>query len=553
VGFAIVFVTIVFYQSIQLFPNSANNLEKISKKDQQKFFQKFTGRGDSHPNLRSLDLEDARNAENADFFDSIANDIIQTLDCDTLLEQQTPVWRNGDYVYGAKEEILRRKLLLEEEVEETEPRDDDTADDPAGEQGVYLDTRDRPDRNMFDDDPNGLKKEYGLVTGAHLFCLAAYPRSETAFWNDKIQCKVYEKQKEILDLWSTAQTEILDPHVLQRTLALVTEQSITLMEKTLYVWSSPRDDGTTYMTGNLNDQLKNQRAGNYGGVAGLADNLGAKKLYVDVGSGLGYTAFAVAILYPGTEIVSIEAASTNWLLQSMNWICNDFENTQKPSKVILAGVGPSAGTAQAAKFIWRPTATTSTRSWSLTVEDEEGNSRTDTAGKAEDDIEISVKLKPWHSIQTEAEIRDRKIDVLNVDCEGCEYNLIPSLSEEEFRYISSILGQVHWGYIPKAKLPSSKRGRETHERLCEHENFARSSIECCAFPSLPVKSSFSGELLILDADAFPPQQATVRDLAEDLCDRFDEWAIEHHLSSVESDWGWFQISSLKEPTSRETI
>jgi hypothetical protein len=200
VGFAIVFVTIVFYQSIQLFPNSANNLEKISKKDQQKFFQKFTGRGDSHPNLRSLDLEDARNAENADFFDSIANDIIQTLDCDTLLEQQTPVWRNGDYVYGAKEEILRRKLLLEEEVEETEPRDDDTADDPAGEQGVYLDTRDRPDRNMFDDDPNGLKKEYGLVTGAHLFCLAAYPRSETAFWNDKIQCKVYEKQKEILDL-----------------------------------------------------------------------------------------------------------------------------------------------------------------------------------------------------------------------------------------------------------------------------------------------------------------------------------------------------------------
>jgi hypothetical protein len=122
--------------------------------------------------------------------------------------------------------------------------------------------------------------------------------------------------------------------------------------------------------------------------------------------------------------------------------------------------------------------------------------------------------------------------------------LIPSLSKAEFDALSTIMGGVHWGYIPETKLPSSERGRVTHQRLCVHENFANSAKECCAFPDLAVISGTPGEILVQEAaGVFPPKTGTVRDVAGKLCDDFDQWAELHHLNDIESDWGWFQITS----------
>lgn len=120
-------------------------------------------------------------------------------------------------------------------------------------------------------------------------------------------------------------------------------------------------------------------------------------------------------------------------------------------------------------------------------------------------IQLSVKLRTWQSILKDAEITSRQIDVLNVDCEGCEYNLIPALTDDEFQSMATVMGGMHWGYIPVDSLPSSERGKATHERLCQHENFAATAIECCAFPDLPVTSSVAGEVLVKDVDVFPPR------------------------------------------------
>ena len=151
-------------------------------------------------------------------------------------------------------------------------------------------------------------------------------------------------------------------------------------------------------------------------------------------------------------------------------------------------------------------------------------------------------------VQAEADIVDRDINILNIDCEGCEYNLVPALKEAEFSAISTVLGQLHWGYIPALQLPSSKRAEDTHKRLCQHEDFARTAIECCAFPDLQVKSRSSGEILVLEnnRDAFPEVPATVKDLAGGLCDRFEAWAEEHSIFNVESDWGWFQGGTARQ-------
>lgn len=105
------------------------------------------------------------------------------------------------------------------------------------------------------------------------------------------------------------------------------------------------------------------------------------------------------------------------------------------------------------------------------------------------------------------------------------------------------MGEVHWGYIPEHKLPSSKRGQMTHDRLCQHENFARTAKECCGSPDLQVRSFNPGEVLYRDGAG--NEAATVKDLSnEGLCDDFSDWVEEHHYYEIDNDYGWFEISSV---------
>ena len=106
------------------------------------------------------------------------------------------------------------------------------------------------------------------------------------------------------------------------------------------------------------------------------------------------------------------------------------------------------------------------------------------------------------------------------------------------------MGEMHWGYIPVQKLPSSKRGQITHDRLCQHENFARTAKECCGNLQLQVKSAFPGEVLIREGKD-NTHAATVEDLIEDgFCDDFDTWKEEHYFYNVDNDYGWFELTSV---------
>lgn len=527
----------------------------------------------NHP---ELGLASEEEGENTDLLDAIASDILLTLQCHKLLaNKETGFVSTFGSIYGGlplwDDEKRRRRLEEERDAfadrDAAAPYDDDVIDDPNG-MGGY---------------------NSGAVTAAHLFCLAAFPPSqgipedmdETIWWNDKISCGVRTStqiQRKLLDLWSTGRAEISDTLTFKKLLQISTEHTISLFGKSLNVWSASNDQGTEYLInrfqsvydkhqkrnqGNDNENEidqdgndnENEDINEYEALMELGETLGEGTLFVDVGSGLGYTAMAIAILYPGTEIVSIEAASTNWFLQELNWLCNDFEGIQEdvnPPHVVLAGIGPSTGTSQAAHFVWRPTESTNTRAWALNLEKDKADAaaadadaeHADPSVSSRYDLQLDVKLRPWHMVQAEAEIVHRGIAVLNVDCEGCEYNLIPALNEPDFSGISTVLGQMHWSYIPTLQKPSSQRAKDTHKRLCQHEDFARTAMECCAFPDMPVKSRQSGEILVIDG-SFPEKQATVRYLAGKLCDGFDAWADQHDLFNIESDWGWFQGGTMR--------
>jgi FkbM family methyltransferase len=513
----------------------------------------------NHPDLHvTADRDD-------ESYNAMALDIIQTLQCHQLLnqtkqqqrEQQEEEQENRDQYGGYQsrggEQSNSGSGSGEDDDDDTKERGQrrqrrlDEADEEEAEEGLGQDNSGSQDV-QDDDDANrrgqgsSSNDDYGgtaaapppPMTGMHLFCLAAFSAADQEIDDikDKVHCDAtHTRQQTLLDLWSAARSEMPEPILLQ-TLQVAVEEERELVGNRVHLWAPTGDDGLEWQLSELN----NHKDVDEGGITGLTNNLGSNKLYVDVGSCLGLTSMAVALLYPGTKIVSIEAAAPNWLLQEMNWRCNDFIAMDQ-KKVILSGVGQNRKNAapQMAKFMWRPHATTSTRAWTPAAE------RQDT------DVELTIKLRPWHALLAEAGISEQqRIDVLNVDCEGCEYNLIPSLSEEDYDAISTVMGGVHWGYIPLHKKPSSQRAKETHERLCRHENFARTAKECCGFPELAVVSSTPGEALVREGPDFPPKAGTVRDVAGELCNDFDTWAAVNHLNDIESDWGWFQISSMAE-------
>ena len=308
-------------------------------------------------------------------------------------------------------------------------------------------------------------------------------------------------------------------------LDIATESERAIIDTNLHLWAPGLDTGLEYMVAHVNDKEKTV---DHGGLYGI-QNLGPGHVFVDVGSCLGTTSLAISLLYPGTRIVSIEAAGPNWLMQEMNWRCNADELPTPPHAVLLGGVGPAHEATVFAEMLWRGSQVTATRSW------------TPTSERQETDRDIPVQLEPWHALLVQAEIANQRVDVLNVDCAACEYNLIPAMTDKEFNSINTVMGGLHWGYIPRSKLPSSKRAKETHQRLCQHENFARTAKECCQFPDLPVISSFPGEAIVQDNNKY--KSGTVIDVAGELCDDFHAWAIEKHVFDIDNDFGWFQITS----------
>ena len=265
--------------------------------------------------------------------------------------------------------------------------------------------------------------------------------------------------------------------------------------------------------------------------------MGNNKLFVDVGSALGLTSMLIAYLYPGTTVVAIEPAAPSWLIQNINFRCNLSHHQRSYVHPILAGVGTKHhdDNDSMMKMIWRPSMTTATRNWNP-------ENQFDFAV----DIELTVHLRTLRAILAEATPEDlplgTPISVLNLDCEGCEYNLIPSMHETSFNSIGVLLGRTNWGFIPTIKKPSSHRARDTHKRVCSHYNFAKRCKECCDFPSLEVKPKLHSSNRV-SGDSSSSEQS-VAEIAGDLCNGFPEWAEKEKLRDIPDDYGWNEMSAF---------
>ena len=506
--------------------NSEEKIQSLRKTKKHPVLMETTEDGDSQRgNDKNPVVKRTQRMKNE--MNAVALDITENLDCEKLLKEAEDSSKlfsmGGEFSDGVDDflENARRRLQ----------QDDD--DDAQEKWGDLLEKE--QDKSFLDDfiDDDNMRGGGGFVdlSAKHLLCIAASENPPEVVTN-KISCDGSKgKQKALLQLWSSARSQMsLD--LVKKVLDLARESNQIIQGRSYNLWAPVGDVGLSYMVNTLNTNENVDR----GGLNGLGGALGPGKTFVDVGSCLGLTCLVVNNKYPGTKIVSIEPASPNWLLQELNLRCNLPKKDLKNIRIILEGVGANDDEEDnmMSKIMWRPTTTTSARSWTPKEEYKDG------------DEELVVRLRNLKSILAEANvIPPAHIDVLNVDCQGCEYSMIPEMTDEEFEEIPTVTGQVHWGYIQSNKLPSSRRGSTTHQRLCGHENIARSTRECCAFPDTPVKSSTPGEVLEKNDDKeFLPRKITVSDvIAEKLCDNFEEWTTEHLLNDVNDDFNWFELSS----------
>lgn len=408
-----------------------------------------------------LKLEKMASPLLSESYNAIAMDIIKLLECETLLNNTAnsqSLYNNGgggmyddgimqegmgdggeDFGGGGKEEengnVRRRQrrlqeadMLLEQAVEAEKAVEggggggdgtddgDDSLKQNNNPDGRGMGGADGADMGMgdgmYDDLAGNAWQGYEEVTAKELFCLAA---STTTLEPDKlnlakqrVQCDAANtKQRALLDVWSSARAQMTE-ELLLKTLNLATESTRTLGSNTVNLWAPRNDDGINFVLSQVSNQDESARQ-NGNNFYGLSHNLGPDHLYVDVGSCLGITTLAVILQYPKTRVVSVEPAPPNWLMQEINMKCN-LDDEQQP-KVLLAGVGPHTKSTLAAKLLWRPSAVTATRAWTPAAEKIKG-----------EDEELIVQLKPFKTILAEADVLSaHHIDVLHVDCEGCEY------------------------------------------------------------------------------------------------------------------------------------
>ena len=192
-------------------------------------------------------------------------------------------------------------------------------------------------------------------------------------------------------------------------------------------------------------------------------NLKPEDLFVDVGSNLGVVSILAALQYPDIRILSIEASPPTWFYQQLNLLCNI--PSHQTVKSICVGLGKTDGTT---KMMYRPSSTTSTRNWNPNSE-----------YNPSEDIEFDIHISSLDTVLAETS-NQYPITMMKLDCEGCEYEFLPSLSGQT--KIKDMVGEIHYGFMAQFnKEPSAEKIMAAHNRVCSYSYFKDTAKECCYF------------------------------------------------------------------------
>lgn len=261
--------------------------------------------------------------------------------------------------------------------------------------------------------------------------------------------------------------------------------------------------------------------------------LGVHKLFVDVGAQWGITSLSVLYHYPATKVICLESNKSHWLLLHINILWNVNHQIYDRNVLILpGGLGTHDGQSMSLQS-WKPITSSTSLSSSSKVnnnkEDDDDKYKTKQQHQADqvheqdqDEPENEQLVYLWtlstirqlayhHLYLTQRNVHI--IDLLKLDCEGCEYHIIPNLTQNEKQSIKSIVlgSEIHGHHLllnnnnlnhnmnnnnnnntkkaltksstSSLTVPSIEIQNETHEFLCQYQAFA-TFVECCNYTQL---------------------------------------------------------------------
>lgn len=221
-------------------------------------------------------------------------------------------------------------------------------------------------------------------------------------------------------------------------------------------WSAEEDEGVEVVIREI------PQDGYWSNITLLDD-----ELMIDAGSNVGAVSILTAAKYPHVRIVAVEAVPFTWVYQQVNIhsLLPEADVSSGRIRSELAALG--ADTDGALRMQYRPKTSTSSRNWNPDNE----------ASWAM--CNITVQFVSLRTLLTRQSLSDQRIAWLKMDCEGCEYQVVPDMSPAELARIGAVSGEFHVSHIaqwnPKM-LPDFDRVARTLRGICP--KFSRPMSDC---------------------------------------------------------------------------
>ena len=229
----------------------------------------------------------------------------------------------------------------------------------------------------------------------------------------------------------------------QNILTTISEpSSLELYGTTIYLAQRKDDNGLQKLKHEFSQQLQD----GYGLNRLLTIQNGTM---IDIGANIGAISIFLAKRIPNSQIISFEPIPQTYFLLRYNMFLNNITVIKKWDRgTTMCGIIPinqAVGAIQEVKEITYPT----------------NQSQLAALSDSPDGHKINITVASFHDIIRRYDID--VIDFLKIDCEGCEFEVIPSIKDRfvdknKIRYVGA---EIHQSLMDPTSKPLAKRPNQT--------------------------------------------------------------------------------------------
>lgn len=250
---------------------------------------------------------------------------------------------------------------------------------------------------------------------------------------------------DLLQLWHDALAHLGgDVAVLVHALDIASRTSVVSHGRALTIWAAAGDTGARLA---VQEHLAEDQYGL------RTANLSGDAVVVDLGSNLGVTVLMLSLQPDPPRVFAVEASPATWLYQQLNLWSNLPRAMLVGGHVVSVWGAISDSDKGALDLVYDPAASAAAGFWR----------RPSKAG-----MTFRVPRQRLSTLLS-AHGLTFDIDLLKMDCEGCEFELIPDIPGDDWAKIKRVVGEVHGQWMGRMR-PATSVEDFCLRRLCARGN-----------------------------------------------------------------------------------